>query len=193
MQFVNLRADRNFPGYCYTPCLPNQRHGQSSRAHCWAFFSLRFSSKNLLLVVAAWVFSTWCLSNLLLLKKEKGFHRHSRWLYIQQQSSSSSSNRFYWTRRFGPETRAFFEFPGRNVVFNKNDCWKTKNSVVERERFFRAKSCFWPGWGCRGSTLSLRWTFVKMTCKAFCVAGTILRLVTLCPLLEISFTCNRNT
>ena len=23
------------------------------------------------------------------------------------------------------------EFPGRNVVFNKNDCWKTKNSVVE--------------------------------------------------------------
>ena len=21
--------------------------------------------------------------------------------------------------------------PGQNVVFNKNDCWKTKNSVVE--------------------------------------------------------------
>ena len=30
-----------------------------------------------------------------------------------------------------PEDRRRPEFPGRNVVFNKNDCWKTKNSVVE--------------------------------------------------------------
>ena len=36
-------------------------------------------------------------------KQPGRFHRHSRWLYIQQQSFSSSSN----------------------------DCWKTKNSVVE--------------------------------------------------------------
>ena len=39
----------------------------------------------------------------LLLRLLVSFHRHSRWLYIQQQSSSFS---------------------------NKNDCWKTKNSVV---------------------------------------------------------------
>ena len=46
-------------------------------------------------------------------KKRQSFHRHSRWLYIQQQSSSSSSNRF----------------------IEQNDCWKTKNSVVERQSF----------------------------------------------------------
>ena len=34
-------------------------------------------------------------------------------LNLQQQSSSSSSNRFYWTRRFDPETRAFFGYTSK--------------------------------------------------------------------------------
>ena len=32
-------------------------------------------------------------------EKAQRFHRHSRWLYIQQQSSSFSSNRFCWTQK----------------------------------------------------------------------------------------------
>ena len=44
----------------------------------------------------------------------QAFHRHSRWLYIQQQSSLSSSNRFI----------------EHDVSTRKLDCWKTKNSVV---------------------------------------------------------------
>ena len=40
--------------------------------------------------------------------RDNAFHRHSRWLYIQQQSSSSSSNRFIEhdlsTRKLGPSS-----------------------------------------------------------------------------------------
>ena len=55
-------------------------------------------------------------SSIALAKVNLTFHRHSRWLYIQQQSSSSSSNRFIEHDVTRSLRRP--EFPGRNVVFN---------------------------------------------------------------------------
>ena len=50
----------------------------------------------------------------------KSFHRHSRWLYIQQQSASSSSNCFIE-----------HEFPGRNVVFNKTIAGRRRTLLLK--------------------------------------------------------------
>ena len=54
-----------------------------------------------------------------------GFHRHSRWLYIQQQSSSSSSNRFIEhdvsTRKLGPSS----------VVFNKTIAGRRRTLLLK--------------------------------------------------------------
>ena len=56
------------------------------------------------------------------------FHRHSRWLYIQQQSSSSSSNRFI-------EHDVSIRKLGRNVVFNKTIAGRRRTLLLDVKTF----------------------------------------------------------
>ena len=68
------------------------------------------------------------------LQFQSHFHRHSRWLHVQQQSSSSSSiNRFIDTVRKLGRTRRRPEFPGRNVV-------SIKRLMLEDEELCCSKS-----------------------------------------------------
>ena len=61
---------------------------------------------------ACMLLSIYCL--MVIMCNTFGFHRHSRWLYIQQQSSSVVFQQsFYWTRRFDPKTRAFFGYTSK--------------------------------------------------------------------------------
>ena len=50
-------------------------------------------------------------------EKKKNFHRHSRWLYIQQQT----------------DTLRRPEFPGRNVVFNKTIAGRRRTLLQKKD------------------------------------------------------------